>query len=406
MTALRAAWDRTGPHSQAVPVDSVGLWSGALFYPCAGRNGRRHGRDECPSARSSAVAFRSSPFLCASCESVTSVYSASRTVEDEWQKPLSGMIGLGIMGSAIAANLMRARFRVTGYDVVAAKRRDLARAGGAAARSVADVGNAADIVIRSLPSAASLLDVATAAGARAAASEYVIETSTLPIAVKEEARRRLAAARTTLLDCPISGTGAQARDRRRRRVCQRSEARLSAVAPVMDGFARAHYYVGPFGAGSKTKFVANLLVAIHNVAAAEAIVLAMKAGLDPGDDAEGDRRRGRQLADAAGARADDGARATTRTRRSTLSIFAKDMDDHRRLRAPGGMPDAAPGRDGAHIHGGAGDGARGGRHGSRLRGAGSDGRSPPRSPRLATALQTAARLTKLAKSPTFLYSAQ
>ncbi|HXH24889.1 MAG TPA: NAD-binding protein [Vicinamibacterales bacterium] len=49
----------------------------------------------------------------------------------------------------------------------------------------------------------------------------------------------------------------------------------------MRGFARAHYFVGPFGAASRMKFVANLLVAIHNVAAAEALVLARKAGLDP-----------------------------------------------------------------------------------------------------------------------------
>ena len=53
------------------------------------------------------------------------------------------------------------------------------------------------------------------------------------------------------------------------------------IAPVLDGFARAQYYVGAFGAGCKVKFVANLLVAIHNVAAAEAMVLAMKSGLDP-----------------------------------------------------------------------------------------------------------------------------
>jgi 3-hydroxyisobutyrate dehydrogenase-like beta-hydroxyacid dehydrogenase len=53
------------------------------------------------------------------------------------------------------------------------------------------------------------------------------------------------------------------------------------AVPILSAFARAHYYVGGFGAGSKMKFVANLLVAIHNVAAAEALVLAMKAGLDP-----------------------------------------------------------------------------------------------------------------------------
>ena len=53
------------------------------------------------------------------------------------------------------------------------------------------------------------------------------------------------------------------------------------MVPILEAFARAHYYVGAFGAGSAMKVVANLLVAIHNVAAAEALVLAMKAGLDP-----------------------------------------------------------------------------------------------------------------------------
>jgi putative dehydrogenase len=53
------------------------------------------------------------------------------------------------------------------------------------------------------------------------------------------------------------------------------------VRPILAAFARAQYYVGPFGAGSRLKFVANLLVTIHNVAAAEALVLAKKARLDP-----------------------------------------------------------------------------------------------------------------------------
>jgi len=181
----------------------------------------------------------------------------------------------------MAANLMKARYAVVGYDIVPAKRRMHARAGGQAARSVADAGSGASVVITSLPSAASLLDVANdLAGARPAPT-YVIETSTLPIAVKDEARARLAAARTTLLDCPISGTGTQARLKDVVVYASGPRSACRAVEPVMQGFARAHHYVGPFGAGSRMKFVANLLVAIHNVAAAEALVLAMKAGLDP-----------------------------------------------------------------------------------------------------------------------------
>jgi 3-hydroxyisobutyrate dehydrogenase-like beta-hydroxyacid dehydrogenase len=191
------------------------------------------------------------------------------------------LIGLGIMGSAFAANLMKARFRVTGYDVLAAKRRALTRAGGTAASGVEEASAVADVVITSLPSADSLLDVAAALARSPHPPKYVIETSTLPIAVKDEARHRLAAARTTLLDCPISGTGAQARTGDVIVYASGPKRDCLAVGPVLNGFSRAQYYVGPFGAGSKTKFVANLLVAVHNVAAAEALVLAMKAGLDP-----------------------------------------------------------------------------------------------------------------------------
>ena len=96
-----------------------------------------------------------------------------------------------------------------------------------------------------------------------------------------------------LLDCPISGTGAQAREGDLVVYASGTRAAYRRVSPVLDAFARAHYYVGPFGAGSKMKFVANLLVAIHNVATAEALVLAMKAGLDPGRGREA-RRRGRR----------------------------------------------------------------------------------------------------------------
>ena len=103
----------------------------------------------------------------------------------------------------------------------------------------------------------------------------------MPIAVKVAAQQRLAQAGVTLLDCPLSGTGSQAKVRDIVVYASGLATAYRQVAPVMDAFARAHYYVGPFGAGSKTKFVANLLVAIHNVAAAEGLVLAMKAGLDP-----------------------------------------------------------------------------------------------------------------------------
>ena len=192
------------------------------------------------------------------------------------------MIGLGIMGSAMATNLMRAGFKVVGYDVLASRRRDLRIAGGKAAASAAAVGRHADVIVCSLPSSAALLDVATAIAGSSRPGRIVVETSTLPIAIKLEARRRLAAAGTPLLDCPLSGTGPQARARDLVVYASGDRAAHRRVVPVLEAVSRAQYFVGAFGAGSKMKFVANLLVAVHNVAAAEAMVLAMKAGLDPG----------------------------------------------------------------------------------------------------------------------------
>lgn len=192
-----------------------------------------------------------------------------------------GVIGLGIMGSAMSANLARNGFAVLGFDVLRQARAALARRGGKAARSNADVAARSDIIITSLPSEAALGEVAATLAASAPRGVIVIETSTLPIAVKEAARALLAKRGVTLLDCPLSGTGAQARTGDLAVYASGPRNVYRRCIPVFEGFARSHYLVGPFGAGSKMKFIANLLVAIHNVSAAEALLLGRKAGLDP-----------------------------------------------------------------------------------------------------------------------------
>jgi 3-hydroxyisobutyrate dehydrogenase-like beta-hydroxyacid dehydrogenase len=196
-------------------------------------------------------------------------------------QPAVGMIGLGIMGSAMSYNLLRAGHPVIGYDVADKARKDHEKAGGKAAKSVAEVAKSAEVVITSLPSYKALATVADELGASTNRNHVVIETSTMPIAVKEAARDAVARSGAILLDCPLSGTGAQARAKDLLVYVSGDKKAYERVARIMDGFSRAHHYIGAFGDGSKMKFVANLLVAIHNVAAAEAMVLGMKAGLDP-----------------------------------------------------------------------------------------------------------------------------
>jgi L-threonate 2-dehydrogenase len=109
----------------------------------------------------------------------------------------------------------------------------------------------------------------------------VAELSTLPLATKDAARERLAVAGITLLDCPLSGTGAQALTRDLSVYASGDAEAIERCRPIFDGFANFTFTIGEFGAGTRMKFVANLLVAVHNLATAEAFVLGMKAGLDP-----------------------------------------------------------------------------------------------------------------------------
>ena len=191
-----------------------------------------------------------------------------------------GVIGLGIMGSAMSANLVKAGFATYGFDIAPAQRRKLEKAGGIACKSTAEVAEKAPIVISSLPSAAALHAV-TKKLLSTKRKNIIVETSTLPIEDKVLARDTLAKKGVTLLDCPLSGTGAQARNKDLSVYASGDKAAYRKCIPVFEGFARSHYFLGEFGSGSKMKFVANLLVAIHNVAAAEGFVLGMKAGLSP-----------------------------------------------------------------------------------------------------------------------------
>ena len=248
-----------------------------------------------------------------------------------------GCIGLGIMGSAISANLVRAGFRVFGYDVLRSRRGLFAKSGGVSLGNTTEVAGRAAILISSLPSASSLMSVAGEISRERGKVRIVLETSTLPIEVKEAARRRLARSGVTLLDCPLSGTGAQAKTGDLAVYASGPRKSFRKCLPVLRGFSRATFYLGRFGNGSKMKFAANLLVAVHNVSAAEALILARKSGL-------GARKAVEVLGDGAGASRMLQVRGPMMARRrylpATMSneLWRKDMriigEFVRRLRSP------------------------------------------------------------------------
>ena len=192
-----------------------------------------------------------------------------------------GIVGLGIMGGAIARNLIAAGHTVSGFDTDPDKVARLRSDAVIGCASAAEAARGTDLLLISLPTVEAL--EATLANLTASPQRglVVAELSTMPIEVKQAAHDRLQAAGMILLDCPLSGTGAQAVTRDLALFGSGDEAAFFRARPVFDGFARVSHYLGAFGNGSRMKFVANLLVAVHNVAAAEAIVLGAKAGLDP-----------------------------------------------------------------------------------------------------------------------------
>jgi putative dehydrogenase len=164
--------------------------------------------------------------------------------------------------------------------VLVRRRSEMSNAWGRTARNVRDLARRVPIVITSLLSSAALLEVAAELAAARHSEQIVVATSTLPIAIKQQARKLLLAQGVTLLDCPLSGTGAQAKVKDLAVYAIGPRSAYRRCTPVFEGFARMHYFLGAFGAASRMKFLANLLVAIHNVSAAEALVLGMKTGLD------------------------------------------------------------------------------------------------------------------------------
>ena len=196
------------------------------------------------------------------------------------KKGAVGIIGLGIMGGAFARNLAAAGWQVKGFDVDPARCAELSKAGVEIAPNVSAIAQSVPAIITSLPSPKALQQVMGEIAAVKGKKLVVAEMSTFALEDKAKAEKALADAGHVLLDCPVSGTGAQAQHKDLVIYASGERASIAALRPLFADFSRQVHDLGAFGNGSRMKYIANLLVAIHNVAAAEALVLGMKAGLN------------------------------------------------------------------------------------------------------------------------------
>jgi L-threonate 2-dehydrogenase len=194
-----------------------------------------------------------------------------------------GIIGLGIMGTAMAKALLAAGHEVLGFDVDPARMRALKRAGGIPQPSSAQLGSQSDTLITSLPSTQALHEVVASlqASKPGTRGQILLETSTLALADKQKANSALRAQGRTMLDAPISGTATPHPEKVWIMYLSGSPAACQKVQPWVAHFTLDAPRVGAFGSGTKLKLAANHQVAILNVACAELVAFCRSMGLDP-----------------------------------------------------------------------------------------------------------------------------
>lgn len=191
-----------------------------------------------------------------------------------------GIIGLGIMGTAYAGNLLRAGVTVLGYDPDTAARDRLTELGGIAHSSLDIWLTECDLIIVSIASTKALTAVTEQLGQLLNPGQIVMETGTFAMQDKLAAQNAVQTGGAILLDTPVSGTGAQAVKGDLVIMASGPADAIAAVRPLMDHLCHTVIDAGPFGAGSKLKYVANHAVALHNCAAAEVLHYADALGLD------------------------------------------------------------------------------------------------------------------------------
>lgn len=193
-----------------------------------------------------------------------------------------GVIGLGKMGLPIACNLIERGFQVVGYRRHSSP--ELVAAGGVLAESPADVAAQADVLLSILPDVQAVDDVVgdsehgTLSTLRPGTVH--IEMSTIDVESKRRIRDRVRQHGGELLDCPISGSPGMVAPRLATTFVSGAQASIDEVTSVLDAISGRWVYSGEFGSATHLKYITNMLVAVHTVATAEALVMARRSGLD------------------------------------------------------------------------------------------------------------------------------
>jgi 3-hydroxyisobutyrate dehydrogenase-like beta-hydroxyacid dehydrogenase len=172
------------------------------------------------------------------------------------QSPSIGFIGLGIMGGAISKNLLKVGHRVIGYDVSAQALEQFQANGGQVAKSILEVANTAKVLFTSLPTEKVVREVFTGEGGicHSQLDNIVMELSTMPLTLKMEMYQAMLQVNKQFMDCPVSGTGAQATTGDLIVFASGEKTAYETVRSIFPGMSKSNYYLGECGNGSKMKY--------------------------------------------------------------------------------------------------------------------------------------------------------
>ncbi len=193
-----------------------------------------------------------------------------------------GLVGIGLVGTALAERFLEAGWQVVGYDVSAARCEHLRDLGGQVVDSPAEVAGRTESLLLSLPNSAVTRDVVHGPAGLLAAPQlpaYVLDTTTgdpdETVTLAEQLRERS----VRYLDATISGSSGQVRQGEALFMVGGDEAAFAACGPLFDLLGKKTFYVGPSGCGSKSKLATNLVLGLNRLVLAEGMVFAEKLGL-------------------------------------------------------------------------------------------------------------------------------
>jgi len=205
-----------------------------------------------------------------------------------------GLVGLGLVGTAIAERLLASEFDVVGFDIDPAKCDHLIELGGKALSSPAEVAQGAGCVVLSLPDTQVVRQVVEGPSRAAAGSAptsgilqaktpptYIIDTTTGDPEETTALAQRLAERSIYFLDSTISGSSQQVRDKKAVFMVGGDKAAFEMCRDVFETLAEKVFYLGPSGNGSRAKLASNLILGLNRLALAEGLVFADKLGLEP-----------------------------------------------------------------------------------------------------------------------------